>query len=355
LSSAPDVIAAARNALSEGRPAQAEALLGRLRACPAPFRPERDFLRAEALRARGFFGKAEALYDALLRRPGLLEPELLAEAALGSASGHRSLGAVAKARARLSLAGREPSLKDRVELEALLIERAAGKYGPAIAGLRRLLARARRERDWPQASFLEWAIGGAERFRGRLAASRAAFRSSLAFASRAADPIGRGYALFGLGGVTRIMGRLAESARHYSAAERAFRRTDDVFAQAYASCGLANALRQLGRLPEAQKLYRRAHVLYSSLDDGPDLAYVDWGLGKISLARGELAAAQARLQRALRLFLKHDEQRGAVLSEVALAQTLHARGGTALAERLFARAQVRARRAGLHAHLEVFT
>ena len=81
----------------------------------------------------------------------------------------------------------------------------------------------------------------------------------------------------------------------------------------------------------------------------------DWGLGQVHLKRGELAASERRLRAALAGFAKGGEARGEALSLQSLAQVLHARGRTAEGEELFDAAVRRARGAGLHAHLEIFT
>ena len=331
-------------------------------ACPAAFSAQRDFLAAEALRGQGFFTSSERLYrriwTAKVRRE---DPALWIESGLALAACRRSLGGVREARSYLSgirgLVGskRWHSFHPQLELEAALVERAAGRFGPSLVALRRLLARALGARRWSEAAFLLWAIGGALRFSGRLEESKRTFERSRLLARKAKDRQGEAYALFGLGGVTRILGRLEDSAGFYAQAGRQLASTQDVFGKAYAECGFANALRQLGRWPEAERHYRRSHKLYSSLEDQVDLAYVEWGLGKIHLGRGELSKATPRLMRALRWFERHGETRGEALAGVALAQALHASGKTAEAERRFAAAYALARKAGLHAHLELFT
>ena len=325
-------------------------------------KPERDFLRAEGLRARGFFNKAIALYGRVLSASNALaDPVLWVEAACAEAAARRGLGDAKGARARLrraKLLSARPGLRSfrrKIELEDALVDRAQGSYARAVRRLDRLLKGSLAGKDWEEAAFILWALGGAFRFQGGLKASRNAFSKSLALARRAGDPTGEGYALFGLGGVSRVMGRLEESARHYSRALRAFEGTDDIFAKAYAQCGFANALRQLGRLREAERRYLVARRLYSRIEDEPDLAYVEWGLGKICLQRGELSRAAKLLGRASALFAKHKETRGMVLADVALAQALHAGGKTRLAESLFEKAVRLARRRRIHAHLEVFT
>ena len=346
----------AQELLQEGAPSRAQALL------KAPFprelRDEADFLRAEALRGQGFFGKAAALYERLLRE-AKSDPALSIDAGLGLASVHRSLGRVPQARERLAaawaLARRRGEDLERFELEDALVDRAAGKWDACLRKLGRLLARCRRERDWAGAAFLLWATGGARRFSGDLAGSERDFRQSLALARRAGDPAGQAYALFGLGGVTRIRGRLADSERFYREARRRLLATDDVFGKAYAECGLANSLRQQGRWAEAGRHYARAHVLYSSLGDAVDLAYVDWGLAQVAMKTGDLEEAERRLRLALEGFATGDEQRGIALSRQTLAAVWHATGRTKAAEKLFDEAVRGARRAGLHAHLEQFT
>ena len=347
----------AQRLLSAGRPARALRSLGRL---PAALAYEGGFLRAEALRAQGYFTRASALYERLLQHPQANDPALWIDAALGVASVYRSLGEVGRARARLSAAWRLARRRgagsdERFALEDALIDRAAGRWKLSLSKLSRLLAGARAGRDWAAAAFLLWATGGARRFSGDLAGSERDFRQSLRLATRAVDPAGQAYALFGLGGVTRIRGRLKSAERFYTEAARRLAATDDLFGKAYAHCGLANALRQQGRLCVARSHYLKAHALYSSLGDAVDLAYVDWGLGKIALQQGELREAARRLKLALSAFEAAQEHRGAALSKLALASTLHARGATSRAERLFDAGLRQSRRAGLHAHLESFT
>lgn len=338
----------AREALDAGRPRRGLSLMkGQF---PSLLRPEKDFLTAECLRAQGYFDRAAALYRHLLRGRAA-DAGLKVESSLGLAAVYRSLGRVAEARRVLAGARGDEGFA----LEDALIDRAAGLYPRSLRKLARLLSSARRAKDHAAAGFLLWATGGARRFSGDLAGSRRDFLESLAAARRARDAAGEAYALFGLGGVTRIQGDLAASQRYYAEAGRLLAKTEDVFGQAYAHCGLANVLRQRGSLREAERHYRLAHGLYSSLGDAVDLAYVDWGLGKVHLRRGQLPAAEKRLRAALKGFARGDEARGLVLSEHALSTVLHARGRTAQAERLFDAAVRRARKAGLHAHLEIFT
>ncbi len=314
--------------------------------------------RADALRGRGFFLRAETLYSRILRRSEK-GSSLWLEAALGSAAGLRALGKVKQASALLGraapLARRHPWAREALELERVMVLRAAGGYEQSVKKLSALLRRARQGRRLDEAAYLLWAMGGALRFQGRLGDSLSAFRRSLSLARRIQDPVAAGYALFGLGGTARILGRLKDSERFYARAKAVFDDTDDLFGKAYAHCGLANALRQGGRLREAERLYRKAYFLYKSLEDEVDLAYVDWGMGKIHLQRGELSAALSRLKAAHEAFSKGGETRGEVLALNAIAQALHAAGKTAEAERKFDAAVRLARRHRLHAHLEVFT
>ena len=342
-----DALERASELIEAGHPASALRLLSGI---PAILRDDAAFLRAEALRAQGFFSKAAAVYEALLAKSRHLDEALAQDAALGAAAVYRSLGDVDRARARLALARRD----ERRELEDALIDRAAGRWAVCLSKLGKMLGRAKGAKDWGAAAFLLWATGGARRFSGDLAGSQRDFERSLGYARRAADDAGQAYALFGLGGVTRIRGRLSDAERFYREARRRLAATDDVFGKAYAECGLANALRQRGRLSEAQAHYTKAHRLYSSLGDAVDLAYVDWGLGKIALQRGDIREAERRFELALRGFEPH-EHRGAALSLLELSRALHARGATGQAERLFDQSVRRSRKAGLHAHLESFT
>jgi tetratricopeptide (TPR) repeat protein len=332
----------ARDLIEEGRPQLAAALLRR--PAPALFRVERDFLMAEALRAQGFFSKAEVLYRGVLR-----SGELWAEAAAGLTSILRSLGRSSEARSLWNKA-RSRTPRQSWLLEDALIDRSAGLYPRALKKLASL-----KPADDAERAFILWATGGARRFHGDLKGSHRDFVESLRRAKRAGDPQGQAYALFGLGGVLRILGRFAEAEKAYAEAGRRLAGTPDIFGRAYAHCGLANVLRQRGKLEEAARNYVKSHALYTQLGDWVDLAYVDWGLGQIHLKKGELPRAEARFKRALKGFGWGAEQRGLAMTEKSLAEVLHATGRTARAEALFDRAVARARKAGLHAHLEIFT
>ncbi|HAM36811.1 MAG TPA: hypothetical protein DEB40_13545 [Elusimicrobia bacterium] len=349
----------AKDFMDQGRPGDALPLLRR--PVPEMFAPERDFLLAEALRAQGFLSQAVETYRRLLRRPAKKDPAAWLDACLGNVACLRSLGETKAARRMLSLGRkvaaslRNQAIQERLDLEDALIERAMGLYPKSLAKFKSQLIRFLREEDLAAAGYVLWAIGGALRFSGDFSGSQRAFAQSLALCRRCNDPAGRAYALFGLGGVTRVQGRLAEAQRHYAAALKAVSGTQDIFGQAYAHCGLANVLRQRGELSAAKKHYIQAHRLYSLIEDPVDLAYVDWGLGRIHLRRGELAPAQKRFELALTAFARGGETRGVVLCETSLAGLLHSKGLTFAAERLFARALARARRAGIHTHLELFT
>ncbi len=348
----------ARAALDEGRPDRALSILGG--AFPAASRGEAIFLRAEALRARGFFRKAISAYRQALRALGRDKRDLSVEAHLGLARSFRSLGEIAPARASMRRAGAlarpaDAELAQTLALENALVDRAEGRYAKALLALAPILAACRRRRDWSGVGFLLWAIGGARRFTGDLSGSHRDFRASLASFRRAGDREGMTYALFGLGGIARVRGFFDQARSSYAAAGALLGRGPDLFGRAYAHCGLANVLRQLGRWDEAERNYRSSYALYSELDDRVDLAYVDWGLGQIHLKRGELRDAEKRLRAGLAAFVKGGEARGEALSLHSLAQVLHARGRTAEGERTFDAAVKRARGAGLHAHLEVYT
>jgi tetratricopeptide (TPR) repeat protein len=349
---------AARDFMDAARPDRAEAALST--AFPKPLAGESLFLRAEALRAQGYFSRAANGYRAALAALEREERELVVGAELGLARCARSLGDISSARRAMSrarsAAGRAGAeLSGTMALEDALVDRAEGKYARSLKALAPLLAGCRRDRDWSGAGFVLWATGGARRFSGDLAGAHRDFREALAAFRRASDREGETYALFGLGGIARVRGLFAEARKAYADAGRLLGGGPDLFGRAYAHCGLANVLRQLGLWSEAERHYRRSYALYAKLDDRVDLAYVDWGLGQVHLKRGELPAAERRLRAAHSAFAKGREARGEVLSLQSLAQVLHARGRTAEAERLFDSAVRRARRAGLHAHLEIFT
>ena len=119
--------------LEDSRPAQAlRTLKG---AFPRELRLEAEFLRAEALRSQGFFDKAVALYETVLRGAGA-DRGLTLEAALGLASVHRSLGEARQARARLSQARSAAGGADaRVTLEDALIDRVEGRWAVCLRKL----------------------------------------------------------------------------------------------------------------------------------------------------------------------------------------------------------------------------
>jgi tetratricopeptide (TPR) repeat protein len=351
-------IESARIALDAGRPDRAARVLKA--AFPVAVAGEAQFLLGEALRAQGYFKRAQAAYQSSLRRFGRDERDLAADSWLGLARAARSLGETGDARKfmknarRLSRPG-DAEMAETLTLEDALVERAEGHYGRALKALAPLLKNARRKRDWPAAGFLLWATGGARRFLGDLAGSHRDFRESLAAFRRGGDREGQVYALFGLGGIARVRGLFAEARAAYARAGKLLGRGSDLFGRAYAHCGLANVLRQLGRWSEAERHYRLSYALYAQLDDRVDLAYVDWGLGQVHLRRGELAAAQRRFEAARAAFAAGNEARGEALSLHSLSHVLHARGRTSAAEKIFDAAVRRARGAGLHAHLEIFT
>lgn len=345
---------AARELCAEGRPDRALALLAS--PLPADLAHERDFLRGEALRGQGYFGKAGAAYESALRRTAPSDRDLAFDALLGLARCARSLGDTARARRALSAARRVPGAdRETLALEDALVLRADSKHRAALKALLPMLAAARRRRDWSAVGFLLWAVAGSRRFSGDLAASHRDFKDSLSAFRRSGDAEGQVYALFGLGGIARVRGLFAEARAAYAAAGKLLGRGPDLFGRAYAHCGLANCLRQLGLLDEAERNYRASYALYAGLDDRVDLAFVDWGLGQIHQRRGELPAAERRYRAALAAFAGGAEDRGLVLARKSLAEVLHARGRTAEAERLFDSAVSLARRSGLTAHLEPYT
>lgn len=353
----------ARECIEAGSPASALRVLPSRGELPAPLRPERDLLEAEAWRESGYFGRAHGFYGRILgrREGGAPDPVLRLEASLGLASLLRSVGEGAAALRLLDEASHlsrrlgARHYAPRIRLETLLVDRALGRLARSLQGLNVLLKGALRRKDEAEAAFLFWAVGGALRLQGKLAESEAAFLRSGKLARACGDFRGAGYALLGLAGVVRIAGRPQESVSLYSRAGRLFERTEDAFAKAYAACGQGNGLRQLGRFKEAERCYLGSRALYSRLGDGPDLAYVEWGLGQVYLQTGQSGRSGPCLRRALGLFLRHGEDRGAVLAEFSLSRLRYLQGRVREAERLHARALDRARRAGLHTHLEVFT
>lgn len=355
-----DRLEKARELIESGELRGALAALPPRTSLPAALRAERDLAEADALRGQGFFSRSEKAYRRVLSA-ARGDAALWLEAALGSAAGLRAVGRPAGAERLLDAAARLARREkaswalSRIRLERALVARARGRWSVALPELRAMAAKAIRESEWSEASFLLWAIAGALRFSGDLEGSRSAFERSLTLARRSRDLSAEGYAVLGLGGVTRIQGDLARSGRYYAQAMKSFARTDDRFAQAYAHCGLANSLRQRGLRVEAERHYRSAYRLYASLGDRVDLAFVDWGLGKLRLDSGRAAEAIAYFRRAIPAFASGEELRGECLAELTLAQALHSVGRTREAEPLFDRAVRRGRAGRLHAHLELYT
>ncbi len=353
-----DRLDSARRSLDRGRPDWSLALL--VGTFPVPIQGEALLLRAEALRAQGFFRRAIAAYRDALARLDVSDRDLAAQACLGLTRCHRSLGEVISAKKALQRAARHGArlggeFQETVALENALVDRAAGAYPAALKAMSALLASCRRRRDHAGVGYLLWAMGGARRFAGDLINSHRDFRNSYISFRKASDREGQVYALFGLGGIARIRGRFKEARRSYAVAGHLLGRGPDLFGRAYAHCGLANVLRQLGRWSEAERHYQASYALYARLDDRVDLAYVDWGLGQVHLKRGELDGALRRFAAARNAFSRFGEARGEALSLQALSQVKHALGQTAEAEKLFDAAVKRSRDAGLHAHLEIFT
>ena len=349
---------AARDFLDAGRPDRASSALAA--GFPSALSGESRFLRAEAFRAQGFFRRAQSDYRGALKALGREDRDLVVGAFLGLARCARSLGEIVPARqamrcARAAARKADADMLETLALEDALVDRAAGRYGRCLSALAPLLKSARRRHDHSATGFLLWATGGARRFSGDLAGSHRDFKDSLAAFRRAGDREGQTYALFGLGGIARVRGFFSEARRAYAEAGKILGSGPDIFGRAYAHCGLANVLRQLGLWSQAERHYHLAYGLYAMLDDRVDLAYVDWGLGQVHLKRGELRTGEARLRAALAAFSAGDEARGEALSLHSLAQVVHARGRTKEAEGLFDAAVRRSRRAGLHAHLEIFT
>lgn len=348
----------ARDFMDDGRPDRARAALSG--SFPRAVVGEARFLRAESLRAQGFFCRAQSDYRAALKAFGREDQDLIVGAFLGLARCARSLGEIVPARqamrcARAAASKGDPELRETLALEDALVDRAEGLYARSLRSLAPLLKSSRRRRDWSAVGFLLWATGGARRFSGDLSGSHRDFKESLACFRRAGDREGQTYALFGLGGIARVRGFFSEARRAYAEAGEILGSGPDIFGRAYAHCGLANVLRQLSLWNEAESHYHRAYALYAKLDDRVDLAYVDWGLGQVHLHRGELASSERRLRAALAAFTAGGEARGEALSLHSLSQIVHARGRTTEAEKLFDEAVHRARGAGLHAHLEIFT
>ncbi len=349
----------AQELLEAGRPREALRLLER--PLPAGLAAQRDFLRAESLRAQGYLGRAARLYRGLLGRAPERDTALWLDSCLALAGALRSLGQAGVAR-RILRAGRGVlrrqglgGSREAFELEEALVERAAGLYPQSLKKLGRLLEAFRGRRDRSGTGFVLWACGGARRFSGDLAGSERDFRASLASFRRARDPGGVAYALMGLGGVLRIRGKLRQARDRYAEAARLLKTSPDLFARAYALCGLGNVLRQMGDFIGARRRYLLSSVLYARLEDWVDLAYVDWGLGQVALHQGNLEGSGKFFREALSAFKSGGETRGQVLAELSLAGLLHARGRARQAEELFRKACLRARKAGLHTHLEVLT
>lgn len=316
------------------------------------------YLRGEAWRLKGVFGKAIADYESALKRgfpdPGSFCRTLIKTSACRRALGHEKQ-ALAFAAAALKASAGVPSLRKEAELELAMAYRLTGDFGKASVMLDRLLRAYMKDADYGAAAFILWALGGIYRLEGRYALSIESFRLSAACASKDNDPSAGGYALFGLGGALRVAGFMKPARAAYETARKLFLGTEDDFAKAYAECGLANVLRQEGKLDAAFAGYRRAHRLYSGIGDKPDLGFVEWGLGEIYKKRGEFNKAMACFRKARSLFAGNSEPRGEILSELSMAGVHYLEGRTAEADRMYFAAVAKARKRGLHTYLESFT
>jgi tetratricopeptide (TPR) repeat protein len=353
------------------------------------------FIMAEAKRLLGHFEPAIALYNKAIELYKIPAPGRLASAPSGegaaraSASegrgGRREAGAAAQAAAtqidmQLALAkcyrtlGRAQKalqiaknahktaiyyhLKDfamQALQEEAMAHRAAGSLKEAANLLNQVLAHYKKEGDLSATAFALWGLGGIARLEGRFQAGKKYFEESIKLAQKAGDKAAQAYGLCALAGISRVGGDIKACVANYRRAEAIFKHTDDIFGKAYTNCGMANGLRQLGRLEEALKRYAAADKLYSSINDKVDLGFVKWGRADILRRQNKLQAALGEFKAAQKLFANSDEIRGQLLTDFALAQTLYAAGRAKQAEAVFAKAYSRAKKEGLHTHLEVFT
>ncbi|MEK7717199.1 MAG: tetratricopeptide repeat protein, partial [Pseudomonadota bacterium] len=261
-----------------------KALAGLKKIKPGKEKGLRLFMKGEALRGLGFFGKAIKEYAAA-RRVSKGGWELELETLLSDARCNRALGngkgAVESAKKALALSKKLEIHAAEAELEWALALRLAGRLPEAARLLEKLLKGYKKAGDSTGAAFTLWALGGLYRLQGRYAEGINAFEGSLKYADKGNDRATSGYALFGLGGILRVAGFMGRALDCYARARKLFASTNDAFARAYAECGTANVLRQLGRLEEAYTGYTRAHKLYSGLSDQADLGFVEWGMGEI--------------------------------------------------------------------------
>ncbi|HAN05355.1 MAG: hypothetical protein A2X29_11675 [Elusimicrobia bacterium GWA2_64_40] len=342
--------------LDDGEFAKALAALNKIK--PGAGKGRWLFLKGEALRGLGLFGRALEQY-ALTRKAARSDEELLLETLLGEARCARALGreceALAAAKGALALAKRLDMCRPDAELEWALALRLVGRLAEAAALLERLHTAYKKAGDLAGAAFALWALGGLYRLQGRYGEGINAFEESLSSANKDKDEPAAGYALFGLGGILRVAGFMGRALDCYVRARRLFSGTDDTFAKAYAECGTSNVLRQMGRLEEAYAGYERAHKLYSGLSDWADLGFVEWGMGEIKKRNGDFGTALEHYRKAAGLFKGRSEPRGEALTLLSLANLYYLTGQTARAEAQHAAAMKHIRRHHLHTHLETFT
>ncbi|MBI4802678.1 MAG: tetratricopeptide repeat protein [Elusimicrobia bacterium] len=167
---------------------------------PRGFEGRWYYLNGEAWRLKGIFHKAIAAYKSALTC-GVPNAGLLCQTLIRTAACHRALGrekqAFAFASAAVKASRKAPALISEAKLELAMAYRLKGDFKKAAAMLAGLLTAYLKEKDYPAAAFILWALGGLYRLQGRYALSIEAFKRSGAYAAKARDRALRGQALLG--------------------------------------------------------------------------------------------------------------------------------------------------------------
>ena len=343
--------------LDQNKPAQVLKELGKVKTKDAQI----IFVLAEAQRMLGNFEEAIKEYNIALKYISKDALEDKIDLLLALAKCERTLGKAASAYKNASLAeklAQKEELEDFAVLalqERALALRAQGKLQDSKVLLNTTLNYYQEQGEIAGQSFIYWALGGISRLEGNFAQGISEFKKSITLARRAKDKIATAYAVCGLAGISRIAGNIKECVKNYQLAAKLFKNTEDVFGKAYTNCGLANGLRQLGEYKKAMKHYIVADKLYSSINDKVDLGFVKWGKADILKHQGNLKAALSTLLEAKKLFSSSDEIRGQLLTEISLAQIYYLQGQKKLADTIYDKAVIRAKKENLRTYLESLT
>jgi tetratricopeptide (TPR) repeat protein len=279
--------------------------------------------QAEARRARSQFKSAQAVFLKAVKAAA--DPASQAQAWQGTADCARLLGnfpgALLGYGAALKLApGKDLAFKADLWCGQALAQRASGKPGLALKGLKQALAAYMKLKDADGQAFCHWALGGTLRIAGDLlAARRHLLLAEKAFA-RLDQAEGASYVDCALGGVHRMLGRHAENKRYYARASARMRVRQDPFGIAYSWCGLGNVARMDGNLAEALKNFRRAEQGYAKIGDKVSYAYTLWSLGTTFKLLERFPEARKALAKADGLFKLTKDGRGQAYVQQALAE-----------------------------------